>query len=316
MAARRAEAPERKAALGRAAAALVRPGQVVFFDAGSTNAAIARALPAGLGVVVATNAPDIASDLVGMPGVELIVIGGRVDPRSGAALGARALRDVRAIRVDLAFLGACAVDARAGVAAFDAEEAEFKRLVAERAKAVVAGGDDRQARNGGAVRRRAGLAPQPPRRRSGRAGKSVGAVAPRRRQRPSRRARRRGDAMSGGVASVRSAAWSERAAVVAVFLANGVGIGAWAACIPALKARLALSDGALGFVLFAFAVGAVLLMQLAARLTRRLGPAKATRAAALLFGVALPLPAFAPDFATLVVAALRWAQRTGCSTSR
>ncbi len=109
--------------------------------------------------------------------------------------------------------------------------------------------------------------------------------------------------MSGGVASARSAAWSERAAVVAVFLANGVGIGAWAACIPALKARLALSDGALGLVLFAFAVGAVVVMQLAARLTRRLGPAKATRAAALLFGVALPLPALAPDLATLVVAA-------------
>ena len=136
LAARRAEAPERKAALGRAAALLVRPGQVVFFDAGSTNAAIARALPAGLDVVIATNAPDIAADLVGRPGVELIVIGGRVDPRSGAALGARALRDAREIRVDLAFLGACAVDVEAGVAAFGAEEAEFKRLVAERAKTV------------------------------------------------------------------------------------------------------------------------------------------------------------------------------------
>jgi DeoR/GlpR family transcriptional regulator of sugar metabolism len=138
LAMRQAEAPERKAALGRAAAALVRPGQVVFFDAGSTNAAIARALPAGLGVVIATNAPDIAADLVGRPGVELIVIGGRVDPRSGAALGARAMRDAREIRVDLAFLGACAIDAEAGVAAFDAEEAEFKRLIAERAKAVAA----------------------------------------------------------------------------------------------------------------------------------------------------------------------------------
>ena len=117
--------------------------------------------------------------------------------------------------------------------------------------------------------------------------------------------------MSGGLASVRSAAWSERAAVVAVFLANGIGIGAWAACIPALKARLALSDGALGVVLFAFAVGAVLLMQFAARLTRRLGPAKATRAAALLFGVALPLPAFAPDFATLAVAAFAMGAANG-----
>jgi DeoR/GlpR family transcriptional regulator of sugar metabolism len=138
LSARLAEAPERKAALGRAAAALVRPGQIVFFDAGSTNAAIARALSPGLGVVIATNAPDIAADLVGRPGVELIVIGGRVDPRSGAALGARALRDAREIRVDLAFLGACAVDAEAGVAAFDAEEAEFKRFIAERAKTVAA----------------------------------------------------------------------------------------------------------------------------------------------------------------------------------
>ena len=138
LAARRTEAPERKAALGRAAAALARPGQVVFFDAGSTNAAIARALPAGLAVTVVTNAPDIAADLVGKPGVELIVIGGRVDPRSGAALGARALRDAGEMRVDLAFLGACAVDVEAGVAAFDAEEAQFKRLIAERAKAVAA----------------------------------------------------------------------------------------------------------------------------------------------------------------------------------
>ena len=138
LAARRLAAPERKAALGRAAAALAEPGQMLFFDAGSTNAAIARALPMGLGVTVATNAPDIAAELAGRPGVELILIGGRVDPRSGAALGARALRDVQALRVDLAFLGACAVDAVAGVAAFDAEEAEFKRVIAGRATMVAA----------------------------------------------------------------------------------------------------------------------------------------------------------------------------------
>lgn len=138
LAAREAEAPERKAALGRAAASLVQPGQVLFIDAGSTNAAIARALPAGLGVTVATNAPSIAEALAGKPGVEIVLIGGRVDPRSGAALGARALRDAGEIRVDLAFIGACAVDAAAGLAAFGAEEAEFKRLVAAQAAAVVA----------------------------------------------------------------------------------------------------------------------------------------------------------------------------------
>jgi DeoR/GlpR family transcriptional regulator of sugar metabolism len=136
LAAREKEAPERKAALGRAAAGLVARGQTLFIDAGSTNSAIARALPFGLGVTVVTNAPSVAHDLFGRPGVELVVIGGRVDPRSGAALGVRAFRDMREIRVDLAFLGACAVDAEAGVAAFESEEAEFKRLVAGQAGAV------------------------------------------------------------------------------------------------------------------------------------------------------------------------------------
>ena len=95
-------------------------------------------MPAGLEIVVATNAPDIAADLVGKPGVELIVIGGRVDPRSGAALGARALRDARAIRVDLAFLGACAVDARGRRRRLRRGRGRIQAAVAERAKAVAA----------------------------------------------------------------------------------------------------------------------------------------------------------------------------------
>ena len=121
----------------RGGAGAPRPGRVHRrrFDQRRDRA---RACRPDSAAIIATNAPDIAADLVGRPGVELIVIGGRVDPRSGAALGARALRDADELRVDLAFLGACAVDGEAGVAAFDAEEAEFKRLIAERAKAVAA----------------------------------------------------------------------------------------------------------------------------------------------------------------------------------
>ncbi|MDR3376891.1 MAG: DeoR/GlpR family DNA-binding transcription regulator [Ancalomicrobiaceae bacterium] len=137
LAERSAEAPERKAALGLATAQLVEAGQVVFIDAGSTNLAVARALPAGLGITVVTNAPSIAAELTGRAGIELMLIGGRVDPRTGSAIGARALRDLADMRVDLACLGACAVDAEDGVATFCPEEAELKRAVAERARAVV-----------------------------------------------------------------------------------------------------------------------------------------------------------------------------------
>lgn len=84
-----------------------------------------------------TNAPHIATALVSLAGIDLIMIGGRIDPRCGAALGLRALRDLNAIRIDLALLGACAVDATAGLAAFDLEDAEFKRAAAQGASIVV-----------------------------------------------------------------------------------------------------------------------------------------------------------------------------------
>lgn len=136
--ARRDQAVSRKAALGATAAALVRGRQTLVIDAGSTNEAIAQALPDGQGLTVVTNAPVIAMRLAERPGFDVILIGGRLDPRFGAVLGARALRDVDRLRADLFFVGGCALDARHGLTAFDAEEAEFKRVVAAGSAMVVA----------------------------------------------------------------------------------------------------------------------------------------------------------------------------------
>lgn len=128
---REATAPARKAALGRRAAALVRPGQILLIDAGTTNVAVAAALPERQGLTVATNAPAVAAALLGREGFEVLLLGGRLDHRAGGAVGARTVRDLRGLRADLCFVGACAVDARAGVAAFDAEEAALKQAMVE-----------------------------------------------------------------------------------------------------------------------------------------------------------------------------------------
>ena len=132
---REGEQTIRKAALGRTAAALIagamQPHEVLFLDAGSTNLAVARALPPDLHITVVTNMPAIAAALASLAGIDLVMIGGRVDPRCGAALGSRARRDLDGIRIDLVLLGACAVDAAAGLAAFDLEDAEFKRAAAQ-----------------------------------------------------------------------------------------------------------------------------------------------------------------------------------------
>lgn len=125
----------RKAALGAALARLIEPGMVVFLDAGSTNLACARAMP-DLGATLITHAPAIAAALAEGAGNTLVTLGGRVDPKLGAAVGGRALADLDGLRPDLALIGACGLDAGAGVTAHSVEDAAFKRVVALRSNQV------------------------------------------------------------------------------------------------------------------------------------------------------------------------------------
>ncbi|WP_429282852.1 DeoR/GlpR family DNA-binding transcription regulator [Paraburkholderia sp. GAS41] len=123
------EAVERKQRLASAAASIVQPKQIVLLDAGSTNVAIAHALPDNNGLTVITNSPEACLRLLDRPGFDVILIGGRVGQHVAGALGATALLQIQQLKVDLCFLGACALDPLEGVAAFDAEDAELKRAM-------------------------------------------------------------------------------------------------------------------------------------------------------------------------------------------
>ncbi len=125
-----------KAALAAALLPLIEPGMTVFLDASSVNMALARLIGEGdMAVTVATNTPAIATLLLDAPTVELIVIGGPIDRRVSAAVGARALRDAALLRPDLCVLGVCGIAAE-GVTAHQLEDAEFKRAIALRSRAV------------------------------------------------------------------------------------------------------------------------------------------------------------------------------------
>src|ERR1700751_849230 len=125
-----------KIALGQAAATMIAADQVIILDAGTTNLEIARALPNHPKLTVATNSPAIAMELISRSDITLVMIGGRIDPDAGAALGARAIRDIQSIRIDLTFLGACAVSDQAGIRAFIFEDAEFKQALVGTSRAV------------------------------------------------------------------------------------------------------------------------------------------------------------------------------------
>ena len=132
------EAPERKQVLGEIVAGLLPAGQVVFVDAGSTNLAVMRALPPGHELMVVTNSPVIAAEVATSTNIQLVLVGGLVDRRVGAAFGTRALHDVSDLRPDTYLLGVCAIDAQEGIAVFGFDEGEFKRALVSKSRRVIA----------------------------------------------------------------------------------------------------------------------------------------------------------------------------------
>jgi len=76
-----------------------------------------------------------------------------------------------------------------------------------------------------------------------------------------------------------------RSAVSAIFFINGVVLASWVPHIPAVKAAHGLSDGQLGIVLLAMAVGAVLALPLAGWLVGRTGSRRMTAVAAMALGI-------------------------------
>ncbi|AZO42805.1 DeoR/GlpR transcriptional regulator [Mesorhizobium sp. M7D.F.Ca.US.005.01.1.1] len=130
-------AVEEKMRLASAAVALLSPGQSLFIDGGSTNTALARAIPRDLELTIATNSLGVASALSDHPLVELIVLGGRFVRDLGTCVGADTLAAVAQLGADLFFLGSCGLDAARGVTAFDPAEAEVKRAMARNSAGIV-----------------------------------------------------------------------------------------------------------------------------------------------------------------------------------
>ena len=122
-------ATDEKKAIGRAAAAMVRPGQVVILDGGTTAVQIARHFPPELHATVVTHSPTIAVELVEHPNVEVILIGGKLFKHSVVAVGAPAIENIGRIRADTYFMGVTGIHAKAGLSTGDLEESHMKRAL-------------------------------------------------------------------------------------------------------------------------------------------------------------------------------------------
>jgi DeoR/GlpR family transcriptional regulator of sugar metabolism len=126
-----------KLATARAAATLLEPGQVGIIDGGSTALALVEEIPPGHTGTFITHSPPVAAALGRRPGLEVIVIGGTLDPRAMVAVGAQALAGYARISADILFLGVWSLHAGHGISGGYHEESEVRRAMLERADRTV-----------------------------------------------------------------------------------------------------------------------------------------------------------------------------------
>jgi DeoR/GlpR family transcriptional regulator of sugar metabolism len=134
---------DEKQRIGQAAAALVTPGETILLDAGTTTHEIGLALVVSgkSDITVVTNNLPTAVALMDAPGLEVIVIGGQIQPRRRALLGPLAVEFLRPIRADWLFLGVSGVDAAGGLTAADFDAVQVKRAMLAAAASVVVTAD-------------------------------------------------------------------------------------------------------------------------------------------------------------------------------
>jgi DeoR/GlpR family transcriptional regulator of sugar metabolism len=130
LSAKRLQSPDAKRALGRAGAAMLRPGLVVFVDGGTTTLELVRQLPGDLAATIITHSPIIATALIDHPRIEVVLIGGRLFRHSGVCVGAATVDMIAQFRADLYFMGVTGVHAEYGLSTGDMEEATVKRAFA------------------------------------------------------------------------------------------------------------------------------------------------------------------------------------------
>jgi len=134
---RELERAETKARIGAAVADVLRDGEAVLLDSGTTAVAVARAL-AGRRLTVMAMSLHVATVLSAGESVRLLVPGGEARPGELAMTGPLALASIAALRFDTAVLAPCGL-AGGQVTAHDLGDAAVKQaMVASAARVVVA----------------------------------------------------------------------------------------------------------------------------------------------------------------------------------
>jgi DeoR family transcriptional regulator, aga operon transcriptional repressor len=129
-----------KLRIGQVAAKLIKDGETVILDSGSTTVEIARQIRQMKfdSLTVVTNALNIALELSGLPNIRVMMLGGLLRQTSYSLVGPDAEQALSRISADRLFLGVDGLDPVVGVTTPDPLEASLNALMIRVSRETIA----------------------------------------------------------------------------------------------------------------------------------------------------------------------------------
>jgi DeoR family galactitol utilization operon repressor len=128
---------QEKHAVAKAAAALVKDGNSIMIEAGTTTALIASYLRGKRDVQVVSNSTLVIPSSRMNPALHLTMVGGEFRPHTESMVGPIALRELEQFNVSLAFIGTDGFNIENGLTTHLVEGAEVVKRMAQQASRTV-----------------------------------------------------------------------------------------------------------------------------------------------------------------------------------
>lgn len=142
---------EAKEKIAKKAASLIKNNQSFFVDAGSTSRIMVNYLDNDMKMLIVTNNLEVAKKAMDSDNASVIMLGGEMLKETNCSSGEAAEEQIRKYTLDLAFLGAGAIDAKGRLNDWYSPEARFKKTIFSVAEKIYVLVDSSKFNNGGVV---------------------------------------------------------------------------------------------------------------------------------------------------------------------
>ena len=129
---------DEKRRIGRAAAALIKKGDIIALTPGTTTTEVVRGLPMNHNITVVTSTVNVAMELSKRKDLNVYVTGGHLHGDWFSLVGPTAAQSLSRLTIHILFMGADGIDAQSGVSCYDPEEAQLNAAMVKHARKKVA----------------------------------------------------------------------------------------------------------------------------------------------------------------------------------